>query len=271
MLRAGSEDPVTGKVIKKRPETDMPLPLILFIICHWYLAAFCQTVFLHRYASHQMFTMPKFWERVFYAATFLTQGSSYLNPRSYALMHRMHHAYSDTTADPHSPQFFKNPVSMMKNTLLVYLGIYVGKMKVEENFEGGYPVWPAFDRWLDGPLVRLLWIGFYLVFYRYFTTAWWQYLFIPLHVFMGPIHGAIVNWCGHKYGYSNFDNHDRSKNTFFADFLTMGELMQNNHHHKTQKPNFASRWFELDPTYPLLSCLNLLKIIRFQPAKKEEA
>jgi stearoyl-CoA desaturase (delta-9 desaturase) len=20
---------------------------------------------------------------------------------------------------------------------------------------------------------------------------------------MGPLHGAIVNWCGHKYGYSN--------------------------------------------------------------------
>jgi len=30
---------------------------------------------------------------------------------------------------------------------------------------------------------------------------------------MGPIHGAIVNWAGHKYGYQNFDNGDRSRNT----------------------------------------------------------
>lgn len=247
----------------------MPLPILLFIVAHWYLAAFCQTAFLHRYSSHQMFAMSPFWEKFFYAATFFTQGSSYLNPRSYALMHRLHHAYSDTEKDPHSPRYFKNPAAMMKNTLFVYLDIYSGKTKVDEKFEGGYPVWPAFDRWADRPAVRLFWIVLYVLFYLRFSTAWWQYLFVPLHVFMGPVHGAIVNWCGHRYGYANFDNRDGSKNTFFADLLTMGELMQNNHHHATQQVNFASRWFELDPTYPFLKILDRLRIIRLEPVRKE--
>ena len=46
--------------------------------------------------------------------------------------------------------------------------------------------------------------------------------------FYGAVNGAIVNWCGHKYGYQ-LDNHDHSK-SLPLDFLLMGELMKNNHH-----------------------------------------
>lgn len=238
------------------------MAITLFILGHWYLAAFCQTVFLHRYGSHRMFEMSRGWERFFYVLTFVSQGSSYLNPRAYALMHRMHHAYSDTSQDPHSPKFLKDPMRMMKKTLDTYLALQSGRLVADKRFEGGYPVWPAFDRWADSLVMRLLWVALYFILYANFATVWWQYLFVPLHIFMGPLHGAIVNWCGHRYGYANHQNYDESRNTFFADVLTMGELMQNNHHHDTQKPNFASRWFEVDPTYPLLQILNRLKIIR---------
>jgi stearoyl-CoA desaturase (delta-9 desaturase) len=40
--------------------------------------------------------MSKFWERFFYLFAYITQGSSYLSPRAYAILHRMHHAYTDT-------------------------------------------------------------------------------------------------------------------------------------------------------------------------------
>lgn len=247
----------------------MPTPIIVFIVAHWYLAAFTQTVFLHRYGSHQMFQMSAFWERAFYVLTFLTQGASYLNPRAYALMHRMHHAYSDTLKDPHSPKFYKSPIAMMKTTLDVYLGLYFKKIQVDASLEGGYPEWKWFDSWADSLWLRVAWSFAYLAFYMSFASAWWQYLFVPLHIVMGPVHGAIVNWCGHKYGYTNFDNQDQSKNTFFADILTMGELMQNNHHKDTHKVNFASRWFEWDPTYPLLQALAALKIIHWSDKRAE--
>ena len=39
-----------------------------------------------------------------------------------------------------------------------------------------------------------------------------------------------MNWCGHRYGYKNFDNGDQSRNTLVFDVLTSGELFQNDHH-----------------------------------------
>src|ERR1043166_9033334 len=94
--------------------------VLWFFLAHWFLSLFFQTFFLHRYASHKMFTTSKGWERVFYMMTFDTQGTSFLNPRAYAIMHRMHHAYSDTEKDPHSPHFFKDVYQMMMHTVLIY-------------------------------------------------------------------------------------------------------------------------------------------------------
>lgn len=239
--------------------------ILIFFVVHWYLSAFCQTFFLHRYGAHKMFTMPPFWEKFFYFLTFLSQGSSYLNPRAYAVMHRMHHAHSDTAEDPHSPLYTKDPARMMFKTLVTYLNIQSGKLKPDAEFEGDYPVWAALDRVVDGLPVRLLFIAGYFLFYWHFATAWWQWLLFPVTVVVGPVHGAIVNWCGHKYGYANFDNRDRSRNTFFCDVLTMGELMQNNHHHATTRSNFSARWFEIDPTYPFIRLFSSFGIIKIDP------
>lgn len=235
--------------------------ILSFFVLHWYMAGFSQSFFLHRYSSHKMFRIPSFWEKVFYFFTFVSQGSSYLNPRAYALLHRLHHAYSDTEKDPHSPKFFRSPGAMMLNTLKIYLELFSRKRSVEPRFEGGYPVWQWLDSWADTLFVRMLWIVFYTAFYLKFATAWWQFLLLPVHYFMGPIHGAIVNWCGHKYGYANFDNKDQSRNTFAVDFLTVGELMQNNHHRYGSRPNFAVQKFEFDPTYFLILIFKKIGIV----------
>ncbi|MCI0532922.1 acyl-CoA desaturase, partial [bacterium] len=84
------------------------------------------------------------------------------------------------------------------------------------------------------------------------------------HFIMGPIHGAIVNWFGHKVGYVNFDDTgDLSKNTLPLDFVTMGELFQNNHHKFPHSMNFAKKVFEFDPTFPIIKVLGWLGVIKF--------
>jgi stearoyl-CoA desaturase (delta-9 desaturase) len=94
-----------------------------------------------------------------------------------------------------------------------------------------------------------------------------MYALLPLHFVMGPIHGAIVNWCGHRYGYRNFDLADVSRNTLAFDFLTAGELFQNNHHKFAMSPSFAARWFEIDPTYLVMKVFHALRIIDLKGAQ----
>jgi stearoyl-CoA desaturase (Delta-9 desaturase) len=113
-------------------------------------------------------------------------------------------------------------------------------------------------------IVRLAFASLYTLFYIYFAPSFWFFLLLPVHFFMGPIQGAIVNWCGHKYGYSNYDNGDHSKNSEPFGIFLMGELFQNNHHKYRNNVNFAKKWFELDPAYQVMRVLNAVKIIRFK-------
>jgi len=205
-----------------------------FFVSHWLLSVLFQSMFQHRYAAHKMYTMGPRTEKVIHFLTWLVQGSSYLNPRGYAILHREHHAFSDTERDV--PRWKLIDVTLGQS-------------------------WP----------MRVLFGVAYAAFYFAFATHWWQIAFmLPFHFVMGPVHGAIVNWCGHKYGYQSFDNGDKSRNTLPIDVLTMGELFQNNHHKYGASPNFAARWFEIDPTWQVLKLLAAARIVTIRTPQRAE-
>ena len=246
------------------------VPIFTFLIAHWVLSVFCQTFYLHRYGAHSMFTMSKGWERFFHLLTFVSQGSSYLNPRGYAILHREHHAFSDTPRDPHSPHQHPDVVRMMYATLHRYQGYNHRTAEPEPRFTKPLPPeWKLIDDIGRTWWCHLAFMALYTAFYVHFVPvgSYWLFLFLPIHFVMGPIHGAIVNWCGHMYGYRNFDTtaDDKSRNTLVFDFVTMGELFQNNHHKFGMSPNFAARKFEVDPTYPIIKVLNWLGVIQLGP------
>ena len=237
------------------------LPIVIFFLVHWWGSVLMQTFFLHRYASHGMFQMSKGWERFFHLLTYALQGSSYLIPRGYAYLHRAHHAYSDTDQDPHTPHRFSNAFAMMWETKHAYSDLVNGKTKPEPRFAGPVPEWPLIDRIGDSMVSRIGWGTAYTLFYLAFAPHWLFLLLLPAHYLMGPIHGAIVNWAGHKYGYRNFSTRDQSRNVVPWDVITLGELFQNNHHRHAQSINFGARWFELDPAHLFARALGLLGII----------
>ncbi len=245
--------------------------IIIFFIAHWYLSLFSQTFFLHRYAAHKAFTMSRAWERFFFIFTYITQGSSYLSPRAYGIMHRVHHAYTDTELDPHSPTYDKNLLTMMWRTKNTYSGILYGTIPVEERFTKNVPDWRKFDLWCNDWPSRLLWIGVYILFYVIFAPSFWWFLLIPIHAVMGPLHGVIINWFAHKYGHVNFETDNTSKNLFKIDWLMFGEGYHNNHHKFPSKTNFATNKGEFDPCYPIIKLLNKAGVIKVNNVHVEHA
>lgn len=241
------------------------MAILIFFIAHHYLSLFSQTFFQHRYAAHGAFSMSKGWERFFFIFTWITEGSSYLSPKAYAIMHRMHHAYADTDKDPHSPLHHKNVFDMMWTTKNVYTEIFEGETKVEPRFTKNLPDWDSFDRFAHGWGSRIFWGLLYIAFYVQFATAWWMFLLLPIHFLMGPIHGAIINWYAHKYGYRNFKLKSTAVNLMPVDFIMLGEGYHNNHHKRASHPNFGIRKYEIDPVYPFIKLFSAMGIIKLKP------
>jgi stearoyl-CoA desaturase (Delta-9 desaturase) len=238
------------------------LVILFFLATHWYLSLFMQTFLQHRYAAHGAFSMSRFWERFFYLVAYITQGSSYVSPRAYAIMHRMHHAYTDTDKDPHSPKYDSNIFVMMWHARQVSAGIYKHKINIEPRFLKNLPDWHSLDRIAHALLSRLLWVAVYILCYVLLAPSAWWFFLLPIHILMLPLQGTIINWFAHKYGSVNFKLKNTSTNLFKVDMFMMGEAYHNNHHKSPSNTNFGFRWYEIDLTYIIIRFFNWLKIIR---------
>lgn len=243
--------------------------IIAFFIAHWYLSLFFQTFFLHRYAAHKAFTMSPFMEKVFFVLTWFFQGSNYLSAYGYGVMHRMHHAFADTENDPHSPKYDESLFKMMWKTKTIYSDITSKRVVVDKRFTEGVPEWQSFDKFARSWVSRLLWGVAYFSVYWAYADVWWLWLLLPVQFILSPVHGAIINWFAHIYGYRNFEVKDTSKNFLPFDFLMMGESYHNNHHKHGSRANFGGvRWHEIDPTYQVIKLLNAVGAIKL--AKQKE-
>lgn len=246
---------------------DLMEYIILFFIVHWYGSLLFQSMFHHRYAAHAQYDLSPFMEKVFFVLSWIFMGSNYLSPYGYGVMHRQHHAFPDTEKDPHSPKYSKNVFDMMWKTKVIYSQLSNKKVDVEEKYTKGVPEWTAFDDFARSWPSRLLWSAIYILFYYYFVPEgmWYLWLLLPLQFFMSPIHGAIINWGAHLWGYTNFKVNDTSKNLLPFDFLMWGESYHNNHHKLGGSANFGGqRWHEIDPMYIVMLFLHKLRIIKLK-------
>jgi stearoyl-CoA desaturase (delta-9 desaturase) len=244
------------------------MAVLVFFVVHWYVSLFFQSFFHHRYAAHGICTMSPFWEKTFYVLCFITQGSSYISARTYGIMHRLHHAHTDTEEDPHSPQISGSALKMMLDTRNSYNGIHVGTIEVPDKYKQGLPDWPWFDKLVHNWYVRVLAGVGYLGIYTLIATEWWHYLFFPLSLMMGPLQGVGVNWAAHKFGYRNYNVKDTSTNLFPIDLIFWGEGYHNNHHRNPGRSNNAVRWFEVDMLFLAMRGMHALRIIKLKTVKQ---
>ncbi len=155
---------------------------------------------------------------------------------------------------------------MMWKTKINYSNILEGVANIQPKFLKNVPNWHFIEKLGDLWLGRIAWGVVYSLVYIYFVPAdmWYLYLLLPIHFLMGPVHGMIINWFAHKYGYENFKLSDTAKNLLPFDFLMMGESYHNNHHKLGGRANFGVRWWEFDPTYPFILLFDFLGIIKLK-------
>ena len=189
-----------------------------------------------------------------------------LDPKTWACMHRLHHMYSDTDKDPHSPARFgvigvwisqyKSYIEIQNKLLSQDKELYllVKDIPFDVSFTNRHNM-----TWLPYIIHGL--VGFFLG--SWFTSIAGVAYFLGM--MSHPLQGWMVNALAHKYGRRNFNTPDQSTNNTLVGLFVFGEGYQNNHHHAPQSAKFSYKWYEIDFGYTLCvfaEKIGLLKINR---------
>ena len=240
------------------------LCLVVFVSAYL-LNVFYVTVLYHRGLAHGAVAL-KPWTRKLVALT--GNWVTGLDPKGWVCMHRMHHQHSDTELDPHSP------------ANLGVLGVFLGQHKSYEatlrGLKHNKQPYASLVRDLDFPVnalnLKRLWalpyfvhLGISLVL-AFGFGAWLLGAAYWFGMMSHPIQGWLVNSFGHRFGYTNFDNGDDSKNNTLVAWLVVGEGYQNNHHANPSSPKFSFRWYEFDGGYVLCRIARKLGLIEIKAA-----
>lgn len=191
----------------------------------------------HRLLTHGGFKTPKFIEYFLTLCGTLALQSGSIQ---WVTTHRMHHAYTETEKDPHTPRdgnFWAHIGWLMHGTALSH---------DEETVRRFAP--------------DLLKDRFHVVVSKYFfltTIAAAVILFfvggwsmVLWGIFLRQVFGwhttFLINSATHLWGTRRFETHDDSRNNGLIAALTFGEGWHNNHHAHPRSARHGLAWYEFD-------------------------
>lgn len=193
---------------------------------------------LHKYFSHNSFKTSKWWHIFLCLVAPLHCAGS---PISYAVAHRTHHAYSDTSKDPHSPSIGVFNVAFYRWNL----------EHVSVKFMRGLTdPWMAFShKWY-----ALIILTFVLVLASIDPLLVLAY---SVSIVFSKIGGTMTNYVCHlknnRFNYRNFDTNDNSSNNLITG-LVFGEW-HNNHHADPKNWNQKIKWWEFDLSSQIIKAI----------------
>ena len=219
----------------------------ILLVTYW-VRMFFITAGYHRYFAHRTFKTSRVFQFIlaFGGTTCAQKG-----PLWWSGNHRLHHRYTDTVQDAHSP---------IKGVLYSHVGWVLAtksdRVPTEaiEDF-AKYPELRFFNRfdWIGPWLLAMgcLWWGGWsgLVTGFFLSTVMvWHCTF-------------LVNSMAHLVGTRRYATEDSSRNNAFVAFVTMGEGWHNNHHHIQSSCRQGFRWWEFDMAYYVIKLLAVFHIV----------
>lgn len=198
--------------------------------------SFAVIVGLHRYFAHRSFET----SRLFQFVLGLLSCLSFTDPISFAGKHRLHHRYSDTDQDVHSPH---------QGFWYCWFGSLIDEGYHDRVFLASardlarYPELRGLHAWFFLPGVVLGAVLYLLGGFSMLAIGYGLSLVAVQNL------TSSVNYCCHVWGSRPYDTADGSRNNAFVALLTFGEGWHNNHHYFPGAARAGLRWWELDPAY----------------------
>ena len=222
---------------------DFTLTNILILIVSFYIYSIIGvSLTLHRYYSHKSFEFKYTWIK--WVCTLIAILSGRGSPIGWVYVHRIHHAYSDTDKDPHSPKNLGFKLFGFK-----HIEEHSGKMNYFLVKDLMNPIQLKINEYYF--LVILLFVillGLLNVTLLYFVWV--------LPVFLIQLSQNSFNYFAHSYGHRNFDTKDNSTNNIWLWPFILGDAWHNNHHANAAKLSTKVKPYEFDPVVLLI---NLVK------------
>lgn len=196
--------------------------LISFI---WWqlLSALVISAGYHRYFTHKSFEAPVWYE---YLVLLLGPLSGAGHVLGWVGVHRMHHAYSDTEEDPHSPKF-KGFWKVLTSTFKVQS---IPRKFIKDLLRNKRVIW--FYKYHIYIRIGLLVLAFLLLPTEYFI------IFFITPFFYGHIGFGLINSLCHKDGIV--------RNSWVANVFTGGEGWHINHHNNSKDWRIGKTWWQWD-------------------------
>lgn len=242
--------------------------LIVALVLHWMAVGLGISMGYHRLHTHRGFKTYKWFDYFLAVCGTLTLEGG---PIFWVATHRLHHQYSDTPDDPHTPRV---------SGFWAHMGwIIFGEAQHSDTARlaryapdlGKDP----FYRWLSTyHWVPLTVLGLALLAWGGWGMVAWA---IFLRVTVGLHATWMINSATHMFGSQRFKTDDDSRNVWWVALLTFGEGWHNNHHAHPVSAKHGMAWYEFDWTWvslKLLSAVGLvwdLKVARVKPAFEEAA
>lgn len=235
---------------------DLKLFLIAFIMAMF--TAYPMGIFHHMQLTHESFECKPWVTRVGALLGTLSWRGSFAPPLKYVAVHSVHHKFSDTEHDPHSP---------VNGLLHSFMGWFWQQFSGLYKFEE-YQQYVA-DRWKNDAFLR---------FYDRYPN-FLQFLLAALLLAIGGwklvlygifVKTLIVLWAAntvdlinHTVGYRNYETKDHSTNSFFMAALHLGGAISwhNNHHAHPEYFSVRKKWWEFDAHYIFLRVLEKFGLV----------
>ena len=222
---------------------------VAWLVVTYGIRMFAITAGYHRYFSHRAFKLSRVPQ---FVLAFLAQTSAQMGVFWWAAHHRVHHRYSDTGEDTHSP--------VTRSIWWSHIGWIIAGSSSEYDSR----LMQDFEKFTELKLLnkyhRLPAILFGAVVFALGGYAAFLWGFVLSTVLLWHCTFSI-NSLAHVWGSRPFETEDQSRNNLFLALITLGEGWHNNHHQFMYSARQGLRWWEIDLTYYILWLLSLIGIV----------